>query len=48
MRVVNRLLTFRKEQFEELQKGMIACGLKLGDVTTLNLTMLRVLVVSLC
>lgn len=42
MKVVNKFITFRQEQFEELQRGMSSCGMKLGDVTTLNLTMLKV------
>jgi len=41
LKVVNRLLTMRKEQFDELQRGMSQCGMTLGDVTTLNLTMLK-------
>jgi aminoacylase len=41
MTIVNKLLQFRKEQFEELQKGMAKCGMKLGDVTTVNLTVLQ-------
>jgi hypothetical protein len=43
MKVVFKFLSFRQEQFEELQSGMAKCGMKLGDVTTLNLTMLQVL-----
>jgi len=41
IRVVNRLLHFRSEQFEELQRSTSQCGKKLGDVTTVNLTMLK-------
>jgi len=41
MRVVNRLLAFRKSQFDELQRGIAQCGMKLGDVTTVNLTALK-------
>jgi len=41
LRVVDKLLTFRKQQFNELQRGMAQCGMKLGDVTTINLTMLK-------
>eukprot|EP01114_Cavostelium_apophysatum_P019724 TRINITY_DN6432_c0_g1_i1.p1 TRINITY_DN6432_c0_g1~~TRINITY_DN6432_c0_g1_i1.p1 ORF type:complete len:441 (+),score=99.31 TRINITY_DN6432_c0_g1_i1:101-1324(+) len=41
IKIVNRLLNFRKEQFEELQQGICKCGMKLGDVTTLNLTALK-------
>jgi len=39
-------LAYRKEQFEELQRGMAQCGLKLGDVTTVNLTVLKAGVTS--
>jgi len=46
MKVINKMLTFRKEQFDELQRGMSKCGIKLGDVTTLNLTMLKAGVTS--
>jgi aminoacylase len=46
IRIVNKLLTFRKNQFEELQRGMAQCGMKLGDVTTLNLTVLKAGVTS--
>ena len=42
MKIVNKFLTFREEQFEHLQKGVHQCGMKLGDVTTVNLTMLNV------
>jgi len=41
MRIVGKMLAFRKEQFEEFQRGMSQCGMKLGDITTLNLTMLK-------
>jgi len=41
IKVINRMLEFRKEQFETLQKDVHKCGLKLGDVTTLNLTALK-------
>lgn len=41
IRVVNKLLAFRKEQFDTLQRGQSECGMKLGDVTTLNLTVLK-------
>lgn len=37
------MMNFRKEQFEIYQKGQAECGMKLGDVTTLNLTALKVL-----
>jgi len=41
MRVINTSLNFREDQFEKLQKGRHECGMKLGDVTTLNVTALR-------
>jgi len=41
LRVVQKLLNFRKDQFEELQRGIAKCGMKLGDVTTINLTVLK-------
>jgi len=46
MKVVNKMLTLRQEQFDELQRGMAQCGMTLGDVTTLNLTMLKAGVTS--
>jgi aminoacylase len=42
MNIVNKALSFRKEQFDKLQRGIHECGMKLGDVTTLNVTALRV------
>eukprot|EP01112_Ceratiomyxa_fruticulosa_P009736 TRINITY_DN2551_c0_g1_i2.p1 TRINITY_DN2551_c0_g1~~TRINITY_DN2551_c0_g1_i2.p1 ORF type:complete len:426 (+),score=98.35 TRINITY_DN2551_c0_g1_i2:60-1280(+) len=41
MKVVNNMLAFRQEQFDTLHKGQHECGKKLGDVTTLNLTVLK-------
>jgi len=41
IRIANKFLAFRKEQFETLQRGHHECGMKLGDVTTLNLTALK-------
>jgi aminoacylase len=46
LRTVNKMLAHRKEQFDELQRGMAQCGMTLGDVTTLNLTMLKTGVTS--
>eukprot|EP01117_Protostelium_nocturnum_P005152 TRINITY_DN1872_c0_g1_i1.p1 TRINITY_DN1872_c0_g1~~TRINITY_DN1872_c0_g1_i1.p1 ORF type:complete len:357 (-),score=55.05 TRINITY_DN1872_c0_g1_i1:222-1292(-) len=41
IKMVNKALEFRKAQFDTLQRGVHQCGMKLGDVTTLNLTALR-------
>eukprot|EP01133_Synstelium_polycarpum_P007346 gene7346-8557_t len=41
MRTVNKMLAFRQEQFDSLHRGHSECGKKLGDVTTLNLTVLK-------
>lgn len=41
MRTVNKMLQFRDDQFNILHKGHSECGKKLGDVTTLNLTVLK-------
>eukprot|EP01133_Synstelium_polycarpum_P010876 gene10876-12672_t len=41
MRTVNKMLAFRQEQFESLHRHDHECGKKLGDVTTLNLTVLK-------
>jgi aminoacylase len=41
MKVVQKMLHFRENQFKELQMGMAKCGMKLGDVITLNLTILK-------
>eukprot|EP01116_Phalansterium_solitarium_P018824 TRINITY_DN510_c1_g1_i1.p1 TRINITY_DN510_c1_g1~~TRINITY_DN510_c1_g1_i1.p1 ORF type:complete len:410 (+),score=169.18 TRINITY_DN510_c1_g1_i1:50-1279(+) len=41
LRVVSKILQFRKDQFDELQRGIAQCGMKLGDVTTANLTVLK-------
>ncbi|EFA81878.1 N-acyl-L-amino-acid amidohydrolase [Heterostelium album PN500] len=41
LRTVNKMLQFRQDQFNELHKGHHECGKKLGDVTTLNLTVLK-------
>eukprot|EP01119_Soliformovum_irregulare_P013129 TRINITY_DN3466_c0_g1_i1.p1 TRINITY_DN3466_c0_g1~~TRINITY_DN3466_c0_g1_i1.p1 ORF type:complete len:327 (+),score=120.73 TRINITY_DN3466_c0_g1_i1:295-1275(+) len=46
MRVINSMLKFRTSEFERLQKGQCECGMKLGDVTTLNLTAVRTGVTS--
>jgi hypothetical protein len=43
MKVINKLLTHREQQFNELQRGMAKCGKKIGDVTTVNLTAIKVL-----
>jgi len=39
-RIVNRFLSFREEQKLKLKKGE-GCGVKLGDVTTVNLSYLK-------
>ncbi|KAK5575943.1 hypothetical protein RB653_007078 [Dictyostelium firmibasis] len=41
MRTINKMLAFRQEQFESLHHGQHECGKKLGDVTSLNLTVLK-------
>ncbi|EGC38242.1 hypothetical protein DICPUDRAFT_53427 [Dictyostelium purpureum] len=41
MRTVNKMLAFRQEQSEKLHKCDHECGKKLGDVTSLNLTVLK-------
>ncbi|GAM27570.1 hypothetical protein SAMD00019534_107460, partial [Acytostelium subglobosum LB1] len=41
MRTINKMLQFRQDQFNELHRGHHECGKKLGDVTTLNLTVLK-------
>lgn len=41
MRVANKLLEFRQAQYEELKAGC-GCGKELGDVTTVNMTSLKV------
>ncbi|EGG24895.1 N-acyl-L-amino-acid amidohydrolase [Cavenderia fasciculata] len=41
MRTINKMLQFRHDQFTDLHKGHHECGKKLGDVTTLNLTVLK-------
>jgi len=41
MTSVRSLLDYRKEMHDKLEKGKHECGMKLGDVTTLNLTMLK-------
>eukprot|EP01132_Coremiostelium_polycephalum_P005174 gene5174-6442_t len=41
MRTINKMLAFRQEQFDQLHKCQHECGKKLGDVTTLNLTVLK-------
>eukprot|EP01111_Echinosteliopsis_oligospora_P009507 TRINITY_DN279_c1_g1_i1.p1 TRINITY_DN279_c1_g1~~TRINITY_DN279_c1_g1_i1.p1 ORF type:complete len:423 (-),score=128.14 TRINITY_DN279_c1_g1_i1:76-1344(-) len=41
LRCVDELLAIRQREFEKLHKGEHECGKKLGDVTTLNITMLN-------
>ncbi|GAM17084.1 hypothetical protein SAMD00019534_002590 [Acytostelium subglobosum LB1] len=41
MRTINKMMQFRQDQFDLLHKGHHECGKKLGDVTTLNLTVLK-------
>jgi len=41
MRTINKMLEFRQQQFDLLHKGHHECGKKLGDVTSLNLTVLK-------
>jgi len=41
LEVIRKAAEFRKEQFDTLQRGEHQCGMKLGDVTTINLTVLK-------
>lgn len=43
LEIVRKAAEFRKEQFDTLHRGQHECGMKLGDVTTINLTVLKVI-----
>jgi aminoacylase len=38
---VNEMMEYRKEMFDKLHKGHHECGMRLGDVTSINLTWLK-------